>query len=68
MVCVGGGVVSRVLTLATLGILWVGAVRLIIGAVPAGPVLGRMRARVGWVVACAAAFAAGVLAWSPGRW
>jgi hypothetical protein len=60
--------VSRVLTVAILAVLWVGAVRLIVGARPAGPMSGRVRTRVGWVVACVAAFAAGVLAWSPDRW
>ena len=59
---------SRVLTLATLGILWVGAVRLIVGAVGPASSLGRMRARVGWVLAVGASFLAGVLSAVPRRW
>ena len=59
---------SRALSLLTLAVLWVGAVRLIIGARPAGPVLGRMRARVGWVIAAGASFTAGVLSAVPRRW
>jgi hypothetical protein len=39
--------VTRVLSLLLLAVLWVGAVRLIVGAVPASS-RGRMRARVGW--------------------
>ncbi len=66
MVCVGGGVVSRVLSFVVLVVLWVGAVRLIIGAAaPAGPA---WRARVGWVLAVASSFAAGVLSAVPRRW
>lgn len=61
-------VVSRVLTFATLAVLWVGAVRLIIGAVGPAPALGRMRARAGWVLAVASSFAAGVLSAVPRRW
>jgi len=63
----GGGVVSRVLSFVVLAVLWVGAVRLIVGAVPA-PSLGRMRARVGWVLAVVSSFAAGVLSAVPRRW
>ena len=58
---------TRVLSLLLLAVLWVGAVRLIVGAVPA-PSLGRMRARVGWVLAVGASFLAGVLSAVPRRW
>ena len=57
---------SRALSLLTLAVLWVGAVRLIIGAAaPAGPA---WRARVGWVLAVVSSFAAGVLSAVPRRW
>lgn len=58
---------SRVLSFVVLVVLWVGAVRLIVGAVPA-PSMGRTRARVGWVVALGASFVAGVLSAVPRRW
>jgi len=50
-----------------LAVLRVGAVRPTVGAVPA-PVLGRVRARVGWLVALGASFLAGVLSAVPRRW
>ena len=58
--------VSRALSLLTLAVLWVGAVRLIVGAragVAAGrdASFGRVRPRAGWVAACVAAFLVGVL-------
>lgn len=54
---------SRVLSSAVLAVLWVGAVRLIVGAV--GPA---WRARVGWVIAAGSSFLAGVLSAVPRRW
>lgn len=62
----GGVVVTRAVTVVVLVVLWVGVVRLIIGAAaPAGPA---WRARVGWVIAAGASFAAGVLSAVPRRW
>lgn len=58
---------TRVLSLLLLAVLWVGAVRLIVGAVPASS-RGRMRARVGWVLAVVSSFVAGVLSAVPRRW
>lgn len=56
----------RAVTVVVLAVLWVGAVRLIIGA--AAPAAPAWRARVGWVIAAGSSFVAGVLSAVPRRW